>query len=233
MVEPVRLAVVNPDTSFAKLAQRAFTMGDHDQAGVVGQFFEGGGGFVFKGGVAGGGDFVGDVNVKVKRQRQAKLKARLHAAGVAFDGVVKGIADFGKILNESHALCHVGFMAVHAADKPGVLPAGERALQTAPKTHGPRNAAVPLNTALVGLVDTANDAQQGGLAGTVGTDEANAKVAGNVEADASQDPLAGTLVCLVALMHIVNNDHCVTNRKAKRRCKAKPKKILTSAHPYI
>jgi hypothetical protein len=40
LVKPVRPALVYPDARLTKLPQRALAMRDHDQAGVVSQFFE-------------------------------------------------------------------------------------------------------------------------------------------------------------------------------------------------
>ncbi len=200
---------------------------------MVSQILEGCRRFFLEGGIAGAGHFVRDVNVKIERQRKTELQTGFHAGRIGFNGFVKCLAQLGEVLNVGQAFRNVVLVAMDATDEFGILPTRERPLQAAAETHRPRNARAAFNAATIGLVDAADEAQQGGFAGAIAPDQAYADLGGDGEGHPFQDPFSRTVVGLVALVDVVNDNHCITSLVAKRLCSASPRKMDTIANPYM
>src|SRR3989338_432286 len=198
---------------------------------MVGQLLEGGRSLLPESSVSRGSYFVRYVNVKIECERQPKLQARLHSGGVGFDRLIEGFTELGKLLNVGYTSGDVVFVAVNPAHKLGVLPASQRTLESATKTHRPGDAAVTFNASPVRRVAPANQSQQGGFSRTVTSDQPHVELGRNGEGNPLQNPLARAMIGLVTLVHVFNNDHCAINLDANRPCRASPRKIAPKAKP--
>ena len=150
-------------------------MRDEDD-GLVGRFelFEIVGAFLLEGGIADGEDFVEEKNVAVGANGDGKSEANLHAGGVVFEFLVLKIFEFGEIPDVViHGFHFVVTEAEQSAIHVDVFATGELGVETDAELDEGNKGAVDGDVALFGVVDTGEDFEESGFAGTVTTDNAD------------------------------------------------------------
>src|SRR3546814_7557573 len=69
------------------------------------------------------------------------------------------------------------------------------------------------------LVHAAYDAEQGGLASAITSYQTHIQFRWDGEVYAFQDPLPGAVLGAVSFVNVIDDNHRVTIRRAKRRCR--------------
>src|SRR3546814_3387518 len=121
-------------------------------------------------------------------------------------------------------------LSMNAAHKFGILPSGQRALQASTETHWPRHETMSFHHSPRRLVHAAYDAEQGGLASAITSYQTHIQFRWDGEVYAFQDPLPGAVLGAVSFVNVIDDNHRVTIRRAKRRCRRRPMKILMKAN---
>src|SRR3546814_314018 len=149
---------------------------------------------------------------------------------IGFHRLIKCFSDFGKFLHIIDFLGNEMTLSMNAAHKFGILPSGQRALQASTETHWPRQETMSFHNSPRRLVHAAYDAEQGGLASAITSYQTHILFRWDGEVYAFQDPLPGAVLGAVSFVNVIDDTHRVTIRRAKRRCRRRPMKILMKAN---
>ena len=150
-------------------------VGDKDDGGTIqggAQFLEALG---LEVGVADGQYLVEDQDIRGQNGGNGKAEADLHARTVALHGRIDEFADFRKVDDFVEFLVDLASLnPEHSGIYIDVLSAGENRTEAGTERDQGANAATDFDAPLVGADESVQQAQQGGLAGTVAANQADA-----------------------------------------------------------
>lgn len=164
-------------------------MGDHDKARRLALLVEYVDALLPESGIPHRGDLVSQIDIEVKCHADRKRELRLHPARITFDRQFEVLTNLGEGFDP--LLDSPGVMnAMDTADKAGIFAARHASLKTTAQGQWPRHPAMTGYLAFARHIHAPKQAQQGGFARSVGTEDPDILVTRQGESHILQDVIA-------------------------------------------
>jgi hypothetical protein len=157
-------SVVQHGGTSAMLAKCSCMMRDDDHSRVLKAAFDGRTISFLEADVSHGQAFINQIHIKVYRKTQSKRKPSAHSRGVGANREIKIAAKLGKILHKAQDRPAIG--TVNSANETQIFLTGQRTIEST-EPHRPRDATIPIDTAVGRLLSAAKNPQERGFSRSI------------------------------------------------------------------